>query len=116
MKKYELLQNDTIKVSSATLYRIRALRDFKGIKAGDLGGYLQYESNLSHEGTCLVGDYARVFEKASVLEDAQVYGNAKIFGYADVSGSAHIFDMALVMDNACIQGNAYVCDTAQVYD
>ena len=45
-KKYELLKNDTIKVFGHTLYRIRALRDFKDVKKGDLGGYIEREKAI----------------------------------------------------------------------
>lgn len=48
-RKYELLTNDTETINGITLYRIRALRDFGDVKAGDLGGYIQSEHNLSHE-------------------------------------------------------------------
>ena len=40
-KKYELVKEDSIEVGGSTLYRIKALRDFGIVKAGDLGGYIQ---------------------------------------------------------------------------
>ena len=43
MKKYELMQDDTIQISGETLYRIRALRDFWGVRAGEIGGYIAKE-------------------------------------------------------------------------
>lgn len=49
MKKYELT-DDTIKVAGRTLYRIRALIDFGGVKAGQLGGYIEKEENLAQVG------------------------------------------------------------------
>lgn len=36
------------------LYRIQALRDFADVKAGDLGGFLEFEHLLSQQGTCWV--------------------------------------------------------------
>ncbi|WP_412057344.1 hypothetical protein [Bartonella sp. DGB2] len=53
-KKYELTQ-ETREVDDRTLYRIKALRDFGDIKAGDLGGFVENEYRLSHDGTCWVG-------------------------------------------------------------
>jgi len=55
--KYELLTDSahTIKVGSSTLFQIRALRDFNNVKAGDLGGFIGSEKNLSQHGTCWVG-------------------------------------------------------------
>ena len=96
MNKYELLQDDKIEVSGHILYRIKALKDFFGAKAGDLGGYIEGESNLSHEGTCWVYD------------NACVYGNARVCGNACVCGDAR------VCDNACVYGNARVCDNAKI--
>lgn len=47
-KKYELT-DVTRKVGDRTLYQIRALKDFGEVKAGDLGGYIEKESNLSQK-------------------------------------------------------------------
>lgn len=68
MKKYELLKDDTIDCEGITLYRIRALKEFGDVKAGDIGGYVESEDNLSHDGDCWIYD------------DAMVYANARIFG------------------------------------
>ncbi len=50
-KKYELLKDDCIEHGRRTLYRIRILRAFSGFKAGDLGGRVETEENLSHKGS-----------------------------------------------------------------
>ena len=71
MNKYELT-NETINHLVRPLYRIRALKDFADIKAGDFGGYIEKESNLSQDGI------------------AWVYGNARVYGYAQVCDSAHV--------------------------
>jgi len=71
-KKYELLKNDTIEHHGRTLYRIRALIDFGDVKAGDLGGYIQYEHNLSQKGICWIYDNAIVYDNASVSSDDEV--------------------------------------------
>ena len=102
MNKYELLQDDKIEVSGRTLYRIRALKDFKGAKAGDLGGYIEKEKNLSQEDNCWVCDNARVFGEAYVSGNARVCGNARVFGEAYVCGNARVF------------GEAYVCGDAKI--
>ena len=84
MNKYELLQDDKIEIGSHTLYRIRALKNFGTVKAGDIGGYIEKEENLSHEGTCWVYGNARVCDNAYVCDNACVYGNAKINKISDV--------------------------------
>ena len=70
MKKYELT-TDTKIVLGKKLFRIKALVSFGNVKAGDLGGYVERENNLSHEG------------KAWVSGDAEVFCDAKVFGNAD---------------------------------
>ena len=47
--KYELTDN-----KKNGLTQIRALRDFGAVKAGDLGGWIESEKNLSQGGDCWV--------------------------------------------------------------
>lgn len=75
MKKYELLKDDTKEISGHTLYRIKALRDFGNVEKGDLGGYIESESNLSH------------FENAWVYDNAEVFGNARVYGDAVIKST-----------------------------
>ena len=78
-KKYELLTNDTIELGGGdTLFRIRALISFGDVKKGELGGYVENESNLSHTGDAWVTGNARVFGNAEVTGDAKVTGNAEV--------------------------------------
>ena len=49
MKKY------VMKPDAATgLFRVVALREFGFVAVGDVGGLIEYEANLSHEGNCWV--------------------------------------------------------------
>lgn len=56
----------------AQLFRIRATKDFSDVKIGDLGGFVQNESNLSHKGNCWIYDESKVYDRAIVK------GNVKI--------------------------------------
>ena len=111
-KKYEINSND----------RVVALRDFGNVKAGDVGGFVESENNLSHDGDCWVTGNARVFDNALVFGNAWVSGNAQVFddalvyGNARVSGNAQVFDDALVFGNAWVTGNAQVFDDVRVRD
>lgn len=141
MKKFELTA-DKIKSNGVTLHRIKALIDFGDVKAGELGGYVEKETNLSQYGGAWVSDNAcvcgnalvygnawlsgkalvygntQVFGEARVYENAQVLGNARIFDYARIFGNARIYDNtrifgnALVFEDACVYGNARVCSNA----
>lgn len=99
MNKYELTDK-VIHVNGATLHRIRALRDIPRyhVKAGDLGGWVEKEGNLSQ------------FGDAWVRVDAVVCGNAKVYDNAFVCGDA------LVCDNAEVYGNVKICGTVKVCD
>ena len=52
-KKY-ILTDYTCQVDGQTLYRIRAVKSFPGVKAGELGGYVAGEHNLSQDGICWI--------------------------------------------------------------
>ena len=81
MKKFEFTgETKTISLffRTATLHRIRAVAEFGLVKIGDLGGWIEKEENLSHEG------------KAWVCGDAEVWGNAKVCGDAKVFSASHV--------------------------
>lgn len=52
-KKFELT-TDTKMFLGRKLFRIKALISFGNVKEGDLGGYVEKESNLSHNGDAWV--------------------------------------------------------------
>ena len=108
MSKYELT-DDTVTLDNGTvLHRIQALRDFGKVKAGDLGGYIEKESNLSHRGNCWVDDDAKVYGSARVFGNARVYDNARVFGDAWVSRWAEVYGNAYVYGEARVYGKAMV--------
>ena len=84
-KKYELT-DETMEWEGHTLHRIKALRDFNDVKAGDLGGWVESEDNLSQYEKCWLCDNAIVYG------DARIYGNARIYGDARVCDNARIYD------------------------
>src|SRR5260364_164313 len=107
-KKYELLKEDCIEHDGRTLYRIRALRDFKYVGIGQLGGYIEKEENLSHEGE------AWVFDDAQVSGNTRVSGTARVYGSTQVSGNAWVYDNAQVSGNVQVSGNARVSGDARI--
>ena len=116
MKKYELTEETKI-IGDKMLFRIRALRSFGDIKAGDLGGFIENERNLSHEdnawvsGNAKVIDNARVSDNALVIDNARVSGYAKVGGKAIVGGEAWVSGEAQVSDDGLINSNNdYLCE------
>ena len=114
--KYELT-DETKNFCGITLHRIRALRDIPsaGVKSGDLGGWIEKESNLCQNGDAWVYDDAEVCGNALVYGDAEVYDNARVYGDARVYGYAKVYGNARVYGDARVFGDAEVCGDARVY-
>ena len=100
MKKFELTNEFIANRFGTKLFRIRALVEFGDVEAGELGGYVEKESNLGHDDNAWVYGNARVYGDALVYDNARVYDNAWVYGDAQVSGDA------LVYDNAWVYGDA----------
>ena len=113
MKKYELTE-ETIKVFGKTLHRIRATRDFSNVHAGDLGGFIENELNLSHDRDTWVYGNAWAYGEARVYGNALGSGEARVGGNALVSGDARVGGNALVSGDARVGGKASVSGDARV--
>ena len=94
-KKYEFT-GEMKKFYGLTLKRIRRISD------GAIGGWIESEGNLSHEGECFVYDEAVVCGEAKVFDEARVCGEAVVFGKAEVYGKARVFDEAEVYGEAVV--------------
>lgn len=110
-KKY-ILTNHTCQVEGHTLYRIRALKDFAGVRAGELGGYVEQEHNLSQYGNCwicnnaIVYDYAQAKDNAKLKDACYVHGYVKLSGDCDISGCANLAGNVQIRKKGKISGNA----------
>ena len=82
MKKFELTSESIVNIFGKRLFRIKALIEFGNVEEGELGGFVEKEENLSHEGD------AWVYGNAEVSGNARVYGDAKVCGDAWVCGNA----------------------------
>ena len=99
MKKFELTNEFITNMFGTKLFRIRALVEFGDVEAGELGGYVEKESNLGHD------DNAWVYGDARVYDNALVYDNARVYGDAQVSGDARVYDNARVYGDVCGNGD-----------
>ena len=115
MRKYELTE-ETKRLFGRTLHRIRAVQDFGDVHAGDLGGWIEKEENLSHNGSAWVYEEAMVFDDAKVRNDAKVRGAAVVFGGTSIDNCAEISGDAVVSGNAHIWGQAKIAGNARVTD
>ena len=112
-KKYELTEETKRSRGGTVLHRIRAVKNFTNthgeeVHAGDLGGWIENEYNLSQRGNAWVCGEEQVFASARVFDEALIYGSA------EVSGSALVFEDARVGDDAQVFGEAYVCGNARI--
>ena len=103
-KKYEFTE-EFVEVLGGKLYRIKALRSFRDVEAGEVGGFVAKKENLSQEGDCWVYDNAKVCGDAKVWGDAEVWGDAKVYGNAEVCGDAEVYGNAKVCGGAEVQSN-----------
>jgi hypothetical protein len=88
-KKFELTK-ETVDHFGIVLYRIRALRSFIGVEEGQLGGFVEKEINLSHEGDSWVYGDSQVFGDSWVYGNSRVYGNSQVFGDSRVYGKVKL--------------------------
>lgn len=114
MKKYKLDKSTKITLNHLPHYRIKALKDFADVKAGDLGGYIQSEANLSQDGNCWVYDDAIISGNARVVDNAVIKNKATVDHNAIVKNNAIVKDFATIKLNATVAGNATVSDHAVV--
>jgi acyl-[acyl carrier protein]--UDP-N-acetylglucosamine O-acyltransferase len=135
--KYELIPGDI-----EGCFRIRALRSFPRasgmVQAGDIGGHVSGEHNLSHAGNCWIMRNAQALDNSRVSENGlvagesvirdhvqvrddaivrtsgpvtghvQIYGHGQLREYAKASGYAQIFDHAVAASSSQIGGHAKV--------
>ena len=112
--KYEFVPGDTITIAPGrTLKRIRALATIAvaGVAPGNLGGYVESETNLAQvSGNAWVSGDARVYGDARVSGNAQVYGDGLIFWASKVgseNGTLTVYntkDNTLQVTRGCFVG------------
>lgn len=121
-KKYRFT-GETIEYNDIVLNRIQALVDFFEVKAGDLGGWIEKEENLSQEGDCWVYDESKAMggtkisglvfvSESSIIIDSEIsehaiISNSKVTSCSIVTGGTMISDSK-------ISGESYInCHTIQ---
>lgn len=100
--KYKLT-DEKIEFCGHTLRRIVCVTAFASVHAGELGGWVESEENLSQFGD------AWVYGDAKVCENAKVCGDAKVYGYANVCGDAEVKQLEdyIVLKNDWSSGRFY---------
>ncbi|MCE0824876.1 YdcK family protein [Buttiauxella sp. A2-C2_NF] len=90
------------------LWQVVALCDFSDVKAGQLGGWIENEDNLSQQGHCWIyGHESVVFGGSCVTEDAQIHGSSTLCHQAHVSGKSFV-------EQSLISGECRIFDAARI--
>jgi len=109
--KYEILKDDFIEFDGRKLYRIKALKDFRNVEKGEIGGYIESKRNLSHEGDAWVSGNARVLNRHSVVWFSNVgTKNGTLTVYCGKNG--------LIATRGCFTGSVeeFLAKSAKVHD
>ena len=104
MKKYELTSETKI-VFGHILYRIKALSSFGCVSAGDLGGFLESEKNLSQNGDAWVSGNAEVYGNAWVSEIGAIFWIGAIGSRNDTATFFRCRDGSINVVCGCFFGN-----------
>ena len=96
MKKYSFT-GVTKAWCGTTLNQIKAEVSFGVVAKGEIGGYIEKENNLEHDGNAWVYGDAMVYGNAMVSGNARVYGHARVYGDAWVYGDARVYGDASIM-------------------
>ena len=119
-KKYELLPGDWIEIidknhKKHVLHRIRAIRDFDDVKAGDYGGYVESEDNLNqYDNSWIYSDAVRISKNARAWGNCRVSGNSKLYNSAEVCDYAVVCDDAALYEDCKVHGKAKVYGKCQI--
>ncbi|NIF32022.1 LbetaH domain-containing protein [Enterobacter sp. Cy-643] len=120
MKKYRLTDVSRLhdyhhegEQRQVRLWQIEALYAFGDIEAGQCGGWIEEEANLSHAGTCWLEPDALVWKGARVEDDAKILGESEICHRAKVGGKAQVED-SRISGECFISGSARVLQQSQV--
>ena len=79
-KKFELTAEFVTNIFGKKLFRIKALMAFGDVKEGELGGYLEKEENLDHDGNAWVYGNARVSGEPPDSRDSRYDGESRVYG------------------------------------
>ena len=114
-RKYEMT-NITMEFEERTLYRIRALKNFRNVKAGDLGGWVSGKHNLSQEGDCWIYDEAKCMDNARMYHNSVMYNNAVMCDFSEMHGCSEMHNYSAMLDNSRMYNCSAMYDNSRMYN
>ena len=112
MKKKYMFTGETMIFQGHTLQRIQYVEGVGFVRKGEVGGWIESESNLSHEGMCLILDEAKVFGNAKVMEDAFIVGESIVKDNAQVKGNVELYGQVVVGADTIVSENTRIIGEA----
>lgn len=112
-KKY-IFTSEEVVLHGHTLHRIQATKDFCDVKAGDLGGLIENEKNLSQENTCWVYPGACAFEKSLIIDDAKLHEEVMAHGCCVIAENANLKGRIHIYGNSYITGDCTIKNMAKL--
>ena len=114
-RKYEMT-NITMEFEERTLYRIRALKNFRNVEAGDLGGWVSGKYNLSQEGECWIYDEAKCMDNARMYHNSVMYNNAIMCDFSEMHGCSEMHNYSAMLDNSRMYNCSAMYDNSRMYN
>lgn len=121
MQKYHF-GNETRELPDGRIVRrIIAVRNFGLVTVGTRGGWIEDESNLSHEGECWISGnavaagYSRVTGNARIQQNGWLDEHAMASDDCIVGDNAWIFGSGFVYGRAIVGGSTFVNGAVSIY-
>lgn len=111
--KYEI--TDICKQTAfGEVFRIRALKDFSDVKAGDLGGWIAKTAQLSQYDDCWLYDDATMHNNARMYDNAVMHHNTRMYNNAEMRNNARMYNNTEMRNNAVMYDKTEMYDNAQL--
>ena len=106
--KYEIQNQAHQLPDGRKVHRIQALRSFGNVEEGTIGGFVEEDDNLSHDGLCWIADDAMALGRSQVSGDAQLRDRARLGEWAMITDQCVVQDDARLRDFSFGYGNAVI--------
>ena len=90
-------------------FHIQALRAFPGVEYGEIGGVVESEDNLSHDGHCWISFGGKALGDSRVIDNARVGMNVTLSGKAILCGHASARNAIISGETTRIGGLSTIC-------
>ena len=112
-----VVTDTSVKSGPIDVFMIRAIKDIPRhrVKAGDYGGFVEHERNLSPDGDCWIAGNAVAANWSHVSGDALLKDDAKLLDRASIHERCVIADNVRMAGSSSAWGNAYIGKRAALF-